>query len=67
MSWGFTKEATVSQGPSARAATSSSKSSTTCSAETPSRTVPQADFAGPWGSRPIHPENPNGSSRSARR
>ncbi|HVC66780.1 MAG TPA: hypothetical protein VND44_04230 [Acidimicrobiales bacterium] len=57
----------MSQGPSARAATSSSKSSTTCSAETPSRTVPQADFAGPWGSRPIHPENPNGSSRSARR
>ena len=38
----------------------SPNSSTTCSANTPSRTVPQSDFAAPWGSRPIHPEKPNG-------
>ena len=67
MSWGLTKEATVSHGPSARASTSSSNSSTTCSAKTPSRTVPQSDLAAPWGSRPIQPEKPKGSSRSARR
>jgi hypothetical protein len=67
MSWGLTNEATVNHGPSAREAASSSNNSTTCSAKTPSRIVPQSDFAAPWGSRPIHPENPNGSRRSARR
>ena len=65
MSWGLTNEATVSHGPSSRAAASSPNSSTTCSAKTPSRTVPQSDLAAPCGSRPIHPENPKGSSRSA--
>ena len=65
MSCGLTNEATASHGPSFDAAASSSNSSTTCSANTPSRTVPQSAFAAPWGSRPIQPENPNGSSRSA--
>ena len=67
MSCGFTNEATVSHGPSARAAARSSNSSTTCSANTPSRMVPQSDLAAPWGSRPIQPENPKGSRRSALR
>jgi hypothetical protein len=39
MSCGLTKDATASHGPSRRAAASSPKSSTTCSAKTPSRTV----------------------------
>ena len=67
MSWGFTNEATASHGPSLDAVARSSKRPMICSANTPSRTVPLSDFAAPCGSRPIHPENPNGSSRSARR
>ncbi len=58
MSCGLTKEATASHGPSRRAAASSPKSSTTCSAKTPSRTTPQSALAAPCGSRPIQPENP---------
>ena len=67
MSCGFTNDATASHGPSLAACTSSSNNSTTCSANTPSRTVPQSDFDGAMGSRPIHPEKPNGFNRSALR
>src|SRR3954454_12453402 len=67
MSCGFTNDATASHGPSLDASTRSSNNSTTCSANTPSRTVPQSDLEAPWGSRPIHPENPNGFNRSALR
>ena len=46
MSCGFTNDATASHGPSLAACASSPNNSTTCSANTPSRTVPQSDFEG---------------------
>ena len=67
MSCGFTNDATASHGPSPRWSTSSPNSSTTCSANTPSRTAPESAGLAPCASRPIQPENPNGSSRSALR
>ena len=58
MSCGFTNDATASQGPSSSAAASSPNSSTTCSANTPSRTKPLSALSAPCGSRPIQPGEP---------